>query len=87
MDEDVRAKQMEELKAGRLETERARERVQSVLHQRNERLEARRKLVEAKRIQVAGGKEAYEEMQAKRRGAEADRFLDDLGLDMGQSIT
>lgn len=76
---------MQALKEERLETERARERVQSALEKRNQKLEARRQLVEAKRIEVAGGKEALEAIRAKQRAAEADTFLDELGLSMGSA--
>lgn len=75
---------MEELKAGRLETERARERIQSVLEQRNQKLEARRQLVEAKRVELAGGVEALEAIRAKQREAAADSFLDALEEEIGK---
>ncbi|KAI9638966.1 uncharacterized protein MKK02DRAFT_41995 [Dioszegia hungarica] len=84
LDEETRARQMEELKAGRLETERARERIQSVLEQRNQKLEARRQLVEAKRVELAGGVEALEAIRAKQREAAADSFLDALEEEIGK---
>jgi hypothetical protein len=64
MDEDERARQMQELREQRLETERARLRVQNALEHRNTKLDARRELIEAKRIEVAGGKEAYAAIKA-----------------------
>lgn len=68
---------MEDLKAGRQDTERARARVMDALAKRNKKLDARRELLEAKRIEMAGGKEALEEI---RRAHAAETFLDSLGM-------
>lgn len=84
MDEEERARQMQELKEGRLETEKARERVRTALNTRNERLEARNALLETKRIEMAGGKEALENIRSQQRAEAADNFLNELGLDLAK---
>lgn len=83
LDEDERARQMEELKAQRAETERARQRVHTALEQRNQKLDARRQLLEKKREEKYG-KEELERIRAERRAKEADTLLAEFEKEMKQ---
>jgi hypothetical protein len=55
-----------------------------VMQKRNRALDARRELLEAKRIEMAGGREALEALRAKQKADAADKFLDELTLALGQ---